>query len=362
MSHSKQQVGFGLVELMIALALGLVIILGVTNLFVDSSRTLGDISRSGRQLENSLFAMDILASDLALIGYWGEANYPVLANDATFGPLRVSEAGTVDPPNSPMSDNFCPGRGAGSESARVELGWAMEYPVVTSSAGDARVLNCTDAAPAPKPTEHAVAIRRASTCSVLPSSSDCPIDSAGGFHLQVNGCNDINAGVSGGELKLYWVTQATIEALLPYRSFKCGRGLEASESALAPVYRYVSRMYYISVDDELIRLDLVGGEYHYEVLAQGIEALRFEWLIDQSNAGDYDVILSSEEEISPAELQDVVGVKIWMIVKSDTPTTTLEGSTITYVLGSSNFEVSDPFPRLLRARTVDLINISGRRR
>ena len=59
-------------ELMIALALGTVIILGVTTLFSDSSRALNDITRAGRQLENSLYAMDLLAKELALVDYWGE--------------------------------------------------------------------------------------------------------------------------------------------------------------------------------------------------------------------------------------------------------------------------------------------------
>ena len=76
-----ESAGFGLVELMIALALGTVIILGVTTLFSDSSRALNDINRAGRQLENSLYAMDLLAKELALVDYWGEANAPVDADD-----------------------------------------------------------------------------------------------------------------------------------------------------------------------------------------------------------------------------------------------------------------------------------------
>ena len=68
--HSRRSAqGFGLVELMIALALGTVIILGVTTLFSDSSRVLTDITRAGRQLENSLYAMDLLAKELALVDY-----------------------------------------------------------------------------------------------------------------------------------------------------------------------------------------------------------------------------------------------------------------------------------------------------
>ena len=76
--------GFGLIELMIALTLGTVIILGVTTLFADSSRALNDINRSGRQLENSLYAIDLLAKELALGDYWGEAGAPVDADDPAY--------------------------------------------------------------------------------------------------------------------------------------------------------------------------------------------------------------------------------------------------------------------------------------
>ena len=85
--------GFGLIELMIALTLGTVIILGVTTLFSDSSRALNDINRSGRQLENSLYAIDLLAKELALVDYWGEAGAPVDADDPAYGALRAAEVG-----------------------------------------------------------------------------------------------------------------------------------------------------------------------------------------------------------------------------------------------------------------------------
>ena len=67
---SGPQSGFGLIEFIIALALGTVIILGVTTLFADSSRALTEINRAGRQVESSLYAMDILAKELELIDYW----------------------------------------------------------------------------------------------------------------------------------------------------------------------------------------------------------------------------------------------------------------------------------------------------
>ena len=135
--------GFSLIELMIALALGLIIILGVTDLFIDSSRTQGDVSRTSRQLENSLFALDLLAGELALVGYWGEADYPVVADDPNFGPLRATEmagetvAGYASPPL------LCAGNGKEGRNPRVELGWAMEYPLVAGVGVDLEPVSYT---------------------------------------------------------------------------------------------------------------------------------------------------------------------------------------------------------------------------
>lgn len=161
--------GFSLIELMIALALGLVIVLGVTDLFVDSSRTQGDVSRTSRQLENSLFALDLLASELALVGYWGEADYPVVADDPNFGPLRVSEMAGVAVTGYPAVPPLCVGSGKEGRDPKIELGWAMEYPLVSGLGIDLEEAMspaaCDNAISSPKATEEFVAIRRASTCA-----------------------------------------------------------------------------------------------------------------------------------------------------------------------------------------------------
>ena len=74
--RAQRQAGFGLVEILIALALGLVIILGVTQLFSTGSRTMSDLEESGQLIENSVFSAEMLARDLSFIGYWGEADVP----------------------------------------------------------------------------------------------------------------------------------------------------------------------------------------------------------------------------------------------------------------------------------------------
>ena len=373
--------GFGLVELMIALTLGLVIILGITTLFVDSSRTLGDISRAGRQLENSLFALDMLAGELALVGYWGEADYPVVADDPTFGPLRASETDGVTVAGFPMPPGVCVGTGGSGFDPRVELGWAMEYPLMAGLGIelDAALTSAAcsgSSASSPNAAEEFVVIRRASTCatgsSAFAADNNCP-EIGDFFHLQANGCYDPNESLSGGELKLHRVTEATAENLLDYRGFACG-------SETAPIYRYVARIYYVNQQDQLIRLQLEeSGKYEAQVLAEGVEALRFEWLIDRSGDGDYDVIHSvaqsnQDTNAQPSsnpqwplaarhvDWQNVVGAKIWMIVRSGTSQPGYTDANVYNLPGHAWSNDQPSYTRLLRSRTVDLVNIAGRRR
>jgi len=360
--------GFSLIELMIALALGLVIVLGVTDLFVNSSRTQGDVSRTSRQLENSLFALDLLASELALVGYWGEANYPVVADDPNFGPLRVAEMEGVTVAGYPTIPPLCAGSGKEGRDPKVELGWAMEYPLVAGLGVDLEVgmssAACDGTISSPKDTEEFVAIRRASTCATdsFGGNSCAPIGTF--FHLQTNGCYDPNANLSGGEIKLHRVTDVDADAVLTYRNFGCGSQL----SDRAPVYRYVSRIYYVNHRDELVRLELGESNIYREtVLVDGVEALRFEWLIDRSSDGDYDLVRSVtdaswSEENRIADWKNVVGVNVSMIVRSSTPQVGYRDTNVYELPGQVWTNDHDQYPRVLRSRTVELINVAGRRR
>ncbi len=63
--------GFTLVELMVALTIGLVIMAAVSTLFVSSKRTYTSQDQLSRLQENARFAMHFIMSDLRLAGYYG---------------------------------------------------------------------------------------------------------------------------------------------------------------------------------------------------------------------------------------------------------------------------------------------------
>lgn len=63
--------GFSLVELMVALTIGLIILSSVSMLFVSSKKTYTTQDRLARLQENARFAMQFIIKDLRLAGYYG---------------------------------------------------------------------------------------------------------------------------------------------------------------------------------------------------------------------------------------------------------------------------------------------------
>lgn len=66
------QKGLSLVELMIALALGLIVLGAMVTVFASSSASRQEIERASRQIENGRYAMQLLSDDLRLAGFYGE--------------------------------------------------------------------------------------------------------------------------------------------------------------------------------------------------------------------------------------------------------------------------------------------------
>ena len=64
--------GFTLIELMVGITLGLIVLAVVTLAFVNVSSNRRDMERTGRQIENGRFAMQLLADDIVNTGYFGE--------------------------------------------------------------------------------------------------------------------------------------------------------------------------------------------------------------------------------------------------------------------------------------------------
>ena len=72
-NHQKQKInnGFSLIELLVAMTLGLFLIGGAITMFMSNSRTYNEQVSMSRLQENARFALDILMRDIRIAGYSG---------------------------------------------------------------------------------------------------------------------------------------------------------------------------------------------------------------------------------------------------------------------------------------------------
>ncbi len=65
------QRGFGLVELMVSMAIALVILAALVALFIGTSRNNREMATANSLIENGRFAIQLLENDLVHAGFWG---------------------------------------------------------------------------------------------------------------------------------------------------------------------------------------------------------------------------------------------------------------------------------------------------
>lgn len=95
MSALHTQRGLSLIELMISIALGLVLIVGLSNVYLNSSRTAKELQKAGQQIENGRYALELLTNELRHAGFYGKLGSfsdPTAAPD----PCLTTEAALQD--------------------------------------------------------------------------------------------------------------------------------------------------------------------------------------------------------------------------------------------------------------------------
>ena len=372
MSKSTQK-GAGIIEIMIALTLGVVIILGVTTLYSDSSRSLGDVTRATELTETASYAMDVRTSDLELAGFWAEMGQTPAESAIKLGtsPLSDENTGTVFASQSPPCT--CVGTGIAAQcehfndaganvemtytqSTPVELARAIFFPLYAAAGPrlNAEAVASTNRCGAfdqASASSEFVAIRRSSTCSATTEVAQGCRSLDGAYHMQVWGDSDTPAEYAPGDL------------LVTNDATKMTARL--ADGSASPAYRYISRIYYIDSDDVLSRLflDDVSGSQTYlkEELVDGVELLRFEWSVDTDGDGYGDLLTNSP---NPNDWVNVVGATIWMVIREPEPARGYTDS-LTYEVAGASFSVPSGFANHRRAvfsKTVELPNIAGRRR
>lgn len=140
MHTPRKQAGFTLVELMVALTLGLIVIAALIGVFIANNQNYRQNEALAVLQDNARFALDVMSRDLAMAGYWGG----VRAVDAGVN-VRVSAAGRAAVSNSSTTNGDCGPTGQGASSFWLfNVGTPLEFRTQSSGTPIGSLFRCLD--------------------------------------------------------------------------------------------------------------------------------------------------------------------------------------------------------------------------
>lgn len=95
MTKSRLQAGLSLVELMVAITIGLLLLAGLSGIFISSSDSNRELQRSAQQLENGRYAIQVISQDLQHAGYYGQFSSALAVPAALPDPCTIPTALTA---------------------------------------------------------------------------------------------------------------------------------------------------------------------------------------------------------------------------------------------------------------------------
>lgn len=364
----KSHRGLSLIELMIAITLGLVVLSALVVIFANSSRSRTEMERSNRQIENGRYAAELLATNLRMAGYLAE-----------FDPSEVSDPAALPDP---------------CATATADLITAL--PLHVQGANDATNATKPSCISDLKIGTDILVVRRSSAC--VAGSAGCAPFQNGAPHIQASLCTPT---VGGYELAVsipsktevvppasnatayathYYTLDTSIGAFTKHKN-NC--------TTSADIYRYHVHIYFVANNNEpgdgiptLKRAELGAGSFSVAPLVEGIEQMQIDYGIDTDSDGvpnGYTQNPSAYASCSGIDCvknwRNVMAVRVHLLARniessvgySDSRTFALgfkdDGSVITAGVGSGNDITLDNsrYKRHVFTETVRLANPSWRR-
>ncbi|SDX11840.1 type IV pilus assembly protein PilW [Thiocapsa roseopersicina] len=306
-----------MIELMIAMLIGILLLGPLAVILSNNSRTRYDIENSVRQIQSARYALQILTDEIGNAGFYGEAR--IQSGGDLPSPCLVATDITEDVLSYPI-------QGEGNLATKPE----------SCSSMDAFFQN-----------SDLIVVRRASTCAV--GQPGCDTLLAGLPHIQQPACPAAAALIIGTELDAFTGILRPCDAAVPQA---------------APIYRLFHRVYYISQNYEpgdgiptLKRIDFKGAPIP---IAAGIERMHLQYGLDMSGDGEPD-LYAAAETLDAADWREIVAVRIHILARNQQATHGYQDAR-TYLLGEEEVgPFYDDFRRQAYSTTVRMNNVAGPR-
>jgi len=333
----KQQ-GFSLLEIFIALSIGLVLFAGVLSVFVGLRTTVSETSSYGEMQENGRFAISVLTDDLLRQGFWGDLP-------------SAMDAGVLEN-NPPIATGDCNVTGTNNGSFPQAVGHFRT--IWGTTLASAAAMNCiTDALPG----TDLILVKRVISLPVTPPVVAASLDANRYYLMSSPNSAEIFAG----------------NGVIPT--------IPNSQT-----WEYQNHIYYIKNDTQgsntvpvLMQGRLTNSDpaINFQPLIDGIEMMSFWYGIDSDtdvDTNDYDIGTGPGDGVIDAfiparnmtqalwdnEGSRILAVKVFILVRDILPDPKYTNNN-TYQLGGSTaadqFSAGgDNYRRLLFTSTVSLQN------
>lgn len=347
--------GLSLIELMIAITLGMLVVAALLALFLNVTRTNNEMAKMNRQIENGRFAVQLLQDDIVHAGFWGDFV-------PQFEDRNVSVPG--DMPDTIPDPCKAPGTWVAADRNNL-LGIPVQSnagtcAVVANQQANTDVLVVRHAEPSTGTACGGEVCFQASQCGAEINATPTQgyVLATGGHNLHKKNCTPAVLPITSGDTA---VTRKFISNIYYVRDFSvtAGDGIPT-----------------------LMRSEFAGGVHlGAQPLIDGIEGFRVEYGIDHTgkngaavhyvgavNRGDGvpDTFVNAAAltcaSADVCDAANVVAVRIHVLVRS-TETSPGYTDTKTYAMGSAGNmgPFNDSFKRHVFTTTVRLVNPSGRR-
>jgi len=309
---NKQQRGFSIIELFIALAVGLFLLLGVLSVFVGLKTTVKETSTYGELQENGRFALSLLTDDLLRQDFWGDYT-------GTFDLANLN--GVLQ--TAPLND--CTGDGLNNATFPLANGhFRTLWGDTVTTAGQ---MGCiTDA----KLGSDIIQLKRTIANPVA-------LTPAGSYYLITNN--------SDGEI------------------FAGGAAVPNIDNS--QIWEYQHHIYYIreevqgSVSVPVLMQGRLTNSMTFDPIVDGIEMIRFMYGVDTTDDGIVNAFINADNLTqglwNNANNSKIIAVKIYVLSRSILPDSQYD-NTNSYQLGDIQFVANDNYRRLLFSSTVTLYN------
>jgi len=301
MKARKRQGGLSLIELMVAMTIGVVLIFGASQVYINSRNAYGISEGVARLQETARYAMSVIEPDVRMSNYWG-----LLKGAAVISNQMPQTAGVNAPVASTAAANVC-GRNFAVDLSTNLQGDNNAYVIsATKQAGCDSLSDLTTGVTwtsTPVTTADTLTVRRASVFDSNPTAGQ----------LQI--CSTRIAG------------QLFSDGNRPVACNTAAIGL-ADAAAVSKIENLIVDTYYVDRNSQqqaglpsLRRKTVVsvGGaiQFRDQEIIPGVEDMQVQFGIDPAGNTGVATRYVNPDGV-PAGAQ-IVAVRVWLLVRSDTP-------------------------------------------